>query len=77
MLLGSRQYEDSMCRRLFKGLQERIEGRLGKHMHLIDYIYAVPAHLRGNPDLLHESLDVIHAIVRCCIKLVDTVGAAL
>ena len=45
-------------------------------MHLVDDIDTVSAHLRRYPHLIHQSLDVIHTVVGCGIKLMDTVGPA-
>jgi hypothetical protein len=42
-------------------------------VNLIDDIYAVPAHLRRYSHLVHQSLDVLHTIVGCGIKFMDTV----
>ena len=77
VLLGRRQDEDRMGRRLLEGLEEGIEGRGREHMDLIDDIDAVFAHLRRDLDLVHQRLDVLHAVVRGRIHLMDAVGASL
>jgi hypothetical protein len=46
-------------------------------MNLIDDIYAISSHLRRYAHLLHQCLDILHTIVGCSIKLVDTIRAAL
>ena len=54
---------DETCRRLLEGFEESVEGRLGKHVHLVDDIYAVTAYLRRYLDLLHQSFYVLDTVV--------------
>ena len=77
VLLRGRQDEDGMGRRLFQRLQERIEGGLGQHVHLVNDIDAVLPDLRRYLDLVHQGLDVIHAVVGCGIKLMYAVRPSL
>ena len=77
VLLGGGQDKDGVCRRLLQRLQERIEGRLRQHVHLVDDIHAVLSHLRRYLHLLHQGLDVFHRIVGSGIQLMDAVRPAL
>ena len=60
VLLGRREDEDDVCRRLFQSLQESIESRRGKHVHLVDDEDLVPPYLRRDARLVHQRLDVFH-----------------
>ena len=40
-------------------------------MHLIDYEHRVTALLWDDTHLLDEVTNIIHRVVRCCIKLVN------
>ena len=73
MLLGGGEDEDGVCRRFLESLQEGIESRRREHMHLVDDINAVLAHLGRNLDLVHQLLDGIDTIVRSSIELVYAV----
>ena len=77
MLLCGRKYENRVCRRLFKGLEECVERLGGKHVYLVDDVDAVLAHLRRHPHLIHQVLDVLHTVVGGGIKLMNTVGTSL
>ena len=74
VLLGGGENENGVCRRLFQRFQEGIERLRGEHMDLIDDIHAVLTHLRRDLHLVHQRLDIFHAIVRGRIQLVDAVG---
>ena len=72
VLFGGRQDENGVCRRFLQGLQERIEGGLGQHVHFIDDVYAVFPHLGRDAHLIDQSLDVVYTIVGRCIQFVNT-----
>ena len=76
VLLGGGQDEDGMCRGLFERLEEGVEGCLREHVHLVDDIYAVAAHLRGNAHLVGQRADVVDRVVGGGVELVDAVGTA-
>ena len=73
MLLCCRKDEDCMCRRFLECLEECVERRRRKHVHLVDDIHTVLSDLWRYADLVHKGLDVIYTVVRCGIKFVDTV----
>ena len=73
VFLGGGQDEDGMCRRFLKSLEESIEGRLRQHVHLVDDIYAVAAHLRRDAHLVGQCTDVVDRVVGCCVQLVYAV----
>ena len=77
VLLRRGEDEDCVCGRLLERLQERVESRLGEHMHLVDDIHAVASHLGRYLHLLHQSLDILDAVVGRGIQLVDAVRASL
>ena len=77
VLLRGREDEDGVCRGLFQGLEEGVECRLREHVHLIDDIHRIASHLRRNLHLVHQALDVVHAVVGRRIQFVDAVGAPL
>ena len=60
-----------MGRRLFQCFQESVESRGTQHMHLINNIHAVFPHLRQYPHLINQTPNIIHAIVRGSIQLVN------
>ena len=74
VLLGGREDENRVCGRLFEGLEEGVEGLGGEHVHLVDYIHAVLSDLGRNLHLVHQGLDVVHAVVGGRVQLMDTVG---
>ena len=47
-----RKDEDRVSGRLFEGLQQRVEGRLGQHVDLVDDVDLVPALVGRVPDLV-------------------------
>ena len=75
VLLGGGEDEDDVCRRLFKRLEESVEGGRRQHVHLVDDENLVLAHLRRNACLLHERLDMLHRVVAGGVKLEDVVRA--
>ena len=77
VLLRGGQDENRVCRGLFQGFEKSVEGGLREHVHLVDDVHAVPAHLRRHLHLLHERLDVLYRIVGSGVQLVDAIGTAL
>ena len=75
VLFRGGQDEDGVCRRLFQGFEEGVEGTLGQHMHLVYDVHAVLAHLRRHLHLLHQGFDVLHGVVGGGIQLVDAVAS--
>ena len=65
--LGGGQNEDHVCRGLFQGFEQCIEGTLGEHMHLVDDIHAVFQLGGGIDDLVADVADIIYAVVGCGI----------
>ena len=76
MLFSCSKNEDRMCRGFLKGLEEGVEGSLREHMHLVDDVHAVSSHLRRYAHLIHEGLDILDAVVRSSIELMDAVRAS-
>ena len=74
VLLRGGEDEDGVCRRLLEGLEEGVESRLREHVHLIDDIHRIASHLRRDLHLVHQGLDVVHAVVGRRIQFVDAVG---
>ena len=61
--LRGRKNEQQMLRRLLDDLQQRVEGRNGEHMHLVDDIYP-HFHLRRRINgVVPQVADVVHAVV--------------
>ena len=77
LLFGGRQDKDGIFGRLLQRLEEGVEGSLRQHVHLIDDEHAVTSRLRRNAHLFGQVADVVHAVVRCAIQLIDIVGALL
>ena len=77
VLLGRTQDEDRVCRRLLERLEKGVEGRLREHMDLIDDVHAVLSDLRGNLHLVHQGLDIVHAVVRSGVQFAYAVRTAL
>jgi hypothetical protein len=61
--------------RLLQRLEERVEGRVGKHVHLVNDVDLVPAGLRGVADLVHEVADVVHGVVGGRVEFVHVEGS--
>ena len=76
VLLCCAEDENRMRRRFLKGLQEGVERGLRKHVDLVYDVHAVLPDLRRYLNLVHQGLDVIHAVVGSGIQLVYAVGAA-
>ena len=75
MLFGSGQDEDGMLGWFLKSFQECVEGRGGKHVHLVDDIHLVLAYLGRYAYLFDELTDVFHRVVGSRIQFVDVIGA--
>ena len=75
VLLGGSQDEYGMMRRFFQCLQECIEGRLRKHVNLVDDVYLVLADLWRDAYLVNQGTDIVHRVVRCSIEFVYVVRA--
>ena len=71
MLLGCTENKDNVGRRLLECLEESIEGRCGKHVHLIDDEDLVLARLWWDENLFAKLSDIIYRVVACSIQLVD------
>ena len=67
--LGGRQNEDNVCGGLFQRFQQRIEGRCGQHMHLVDDIHLILAGAGGIGGLVPQVADIVHAVVGGCVHL--------
>ena len=72
VLLRGGQDENRVGRRFFKCLQEGVEGRLRQHVDLINDIHGIPPDLRRYLHLVHQGLDVIHAVVGRRVKFMNT-----
>ena len=72
---GKNEY--GVCRRFFQCLEKGIEGSRTQHVDLVDNVHAVFSRLGRYPHLIYQGLDVVDAVVRSGIELMDTVGTAL
>ena len=63
VLFGSGEDKDHMCGWFLEGLEEGVEGLHREHVDLVDDIYAVPADLRRDADLVGEGSDVVYRVV--------------
>ena len=75
-LCGS-EHEDGVSRRLFQGLEQGIERRLGQHVDLVHDVDLVACLVRGEVDLLAQAADIVYAAVRRRVYLDEVEGAAL
>ena len=71
MFLRCGEDEDDMCGWFLQRLQEGVESCCRQHVNLINDKHLVLANLRRDARLLHQRLDVLHAIVGCSIELKD------
>ena len=69
MLFGSCKDENYMCRRFFQCFEKSIESSLREHMYLVDDEDFVFSHLRRYSCLIHKTLDMLHSVDACSIKL--------
>ena len=66
--LGGGQNEHHMRGRFLQRLKQRVKGRGGEHVHLVDDIHLVTAQLSGVAHLLQQLADVIDAVVAGCVQ---------
>ena len=71
MFLRSSKDEYNVCWWLFQCLQESIESSRRKHVNLVDDEHLIFSYLWRYSCLLHQTLDVLNAIVAGSIKLKD------
>ncbi len=71
------EYEDGVRGRLFERLEESVEGRLRKHVHLVDDEDFVPPYLRGYLHLVYQVADVLDGVVGGGVELVNVVRPLL
>ena len=71
VLLGGGHDKDDIGRGFLQGLEEGIEGRRRKHVHLVDDEHLVATRLGRNLYLLDEFADVLHGVVGGRIEFVD------
>ena len=76
VLLRGAEDEHCVGGRFLEGFEEGVEGLRREHVDLVDDIHAVAPNLRRDLYLLQKGADVIHAVVGCCVELVDVVRAA-
>ncbi len=74
---GGGQDEDRVGRRLLQGLQEGVEGRIGKHVHFIDDVDPVFALGRQVLDLFSQVPDLVDAPVGGAVDFQDVQGGAV
>ena len=74
--LGGGQDEDGVHRRLLQGLEQRVEGLGGEHVHLVDDVDLHAAFHRGEVHLVAQVADVVDAAVGGGVHLDDVHGAA-
>src|SRR5690606_31921526 len=74
--LRGREYEDHVGRRLFQSLEQRVEGRLGKHVHFVDHVDFVAAVHGRVVHLLAQLADIVHAVVGGAVDLEHVHGTA-
>ena len=58
-----------MLGRLLEDLQQRVEGRQGEHMHLVDDVHALFHRGRREDRLVAQGAHVVHPVVRGGVKL--------
>ena len=69
MGFGGSKNEFHVSRRLFKGLEEGIEGREGQHMDFVDNVNAILARRGHIFDISPEFSDFIDAAIGCAVDL--------
>jgi hypothetical protein len=74
--VGGGQDEDHVSRRLLQRLQQRVGGRRGEHVDLVDDVDLLPP---GSPERGpgHQVTHGLHPVVGCGVELVDVEGRAL
>ena len=66
-----------MCGRLFQRFQQRIKGRCGQHVHLVDDIHLILTGAGGVGGLVPQVADIVHAVVGGCVHLHHVQQAAV
>ena len=74
---GCGEDEDGVAGRLFEGLQERVECRLGEHVDFVDDVDLVAALVRRVPDLVAQIANVVDAAVAGRVDLDEVERAGL
>ena len=77
MHLRRRQHEYGVVRRLLQRLEQRVEGRLGQHVHLVHDVDLVPGLVRDEVDLLAQAPYVVYPAVAGGVNLHQVDGAPL
>ena len=75
--LGGREHEDDVWRRLLEGLEQRVEGRVGQHVDLVDEVDLVGRRVGGVADALAQGADLVDAAVGGGVELDQVERAAL
>ncbi len=76
--IGGAQHEDHVCGRLFEGLQQRVERRRGKHVHLVDDIDLVLATYRSEINRIDDLFThIVDAGTTCGVELIHIRMVAL
>ncbi len=76
MNLGRGEDEDRVTRRLFEGLQQRVEGRLGEHVDLVDDVDLVLALVGRIAYLVSQVANVVDAAIAGRVYLDEVERAA-
>ena len=63
------QYEHKVRRRLLQDLQQRIKGRFGEHVHLVDDIHALADRCGREYRLVAQHTHIVHAVVGSRVQL--------
>ena len=69
VFFGCGEDEFGVCRGLFEGFEEGVEGACREHMNLVDDVDFVAAGLGREVYLLDQFADVVDGVVRCCVEL--------
>ena len=77
LYFSGRQNEDDVRGGLFQRFQQRIEGRCGQHVHLVDDIHLILAGAGGVSSLVPQVADIIHTVVGGCVHLHHVQQAAV
>ena len=71
MLLCRGKDEYCIRWRFFQCFQQGVKCTGTEHVHLVDDIHTVLAHLRRYTHLVYQTADIVHAVVRRGIQLMD------
>lgn len=77
MLFGGCQDKDGVFRRFFQGFEEGVEGRLRKHVYLVDDVDFVLAYLWGYAYLVDKVTDIVYRVIGSRIELENIKGEIL